>query len=176
MVRAFVKASLKGFLYGRQNPDEAVAIVQKFSQAVVPAIARREFEMSWDTWVTPNTAGKPIGWMSDADWDETVKVLQEYGGVSTPLKAADLFTNEFVPAGSEFDSSSTEIASGRMTGRGEARGLLPMRRTASVVEDVTGEPAEIAANPPEPPYLEFRNLAKVYATNDGPVRALDRVS
>ena len=58
--------------------------------------------MSWDTWVTPNTAGKPIGWMSDADWDETVKVLQEYGGVSTPLKAADLFTNEFVPAGSEW--------------------------------------------------------------------------
>ncbi len=51
-----------------------------------------------------------------------------------------------------------------------------MRRTASVVEDVTGEPAEIAANPPEPPYLEFRNLAKVYATNDGPVRALDQVS
>jgi NitT/TauT family transport system substrate-binding protein len=102
LVRAFVKASLKGFLYGRQHPDETVAIVQKFSQAVVPAIARREFEMSWDTWVTPNTAGKPIGWMSEADWDETVKVLKEYGGVSTPLKAADLFTNEFVPAGSEW--------------------------------------------------------------------------
>ena len=51
-----------------------------------------------------------------------------------------------------------------------------MSRTAGAVEDVKGEPVEIAANPSEPPYLEFRNLAKVYATNDGPVRALDQVS
>jgi NitT/TauT family transport system ATP-binding protein len=33
-----------------------------------------------------------------------------------------------------------------------------------------------AAAPSEPPYLEFRNLTKVYATDDGPVRALDRIS
>jgi NitT/TauT family transport system ATP-binding protein len=30
--------------------------------------------------------------------------------------------------------------------------------------------------PSEPCYLEFRNLTKIYATNDGPVRALDRIS
>ncbi len=28
----------------------------------------------------------------------------------------------------------------------------------------------------EPPYLEFRNLTKVYASDDGPVRALDQIS
>ena len=33
-----------------------------------------------------------------------------------------------------------------------------------------------AAAPPELPYLEFRNLTKVYATDDGPVRALDQIS
>jgi len=102
LVRAIVKASLKGFLYARQNPDEAVAIVRKFSQAVVPEIARRELEMSWNTWVTPNTAGKPLGWMSANDWDETVESLKQYGGVTTPLKAADLYTNDFVPSGSDF--------------------------------------------------------------------------
>jgi NitT/TauT family transport system ATP-binding protein len=32
------------------------------------------------------------------------------------------------------------------------------------------------AAPSEPPYLEFRNLTKVYAGNDGPVRALDQIS
>jgi len=40
--------------------------------------------------------------------------------------------------------------------------------------------AEPLATPPaassEPPYLEFRNLTKVYATDDGPVRALDQIS
>ena len=76
LIRAFVKASLKGFLYARQHPDEAVEITRKFSEAMVPAIARRELELSWNTWVTPNTAGKPLGWMSDKDWDETVRVAQ----------------------------------------------------------------------------------------------------
>ena len=69
LIRAFVSASIKGFLYGRQHPDEMVAIIRKFSQAVDPTIARREAELSWDTWVTPNTAGKPLGWMSDKDWE-----------------------------------------------------------------------------------------------------------
>jgi NitT/TauT family transport system substrate-binding protein len=102
LIRSFVKASIKGFLYGRQHPDEAVAITRKFSEAVVPEIARRELEMSFATWVTPNTAGKPLGWMSDKDWQSTVEVLKQYGGVSAPLEASALFTNEFVPAGVEF--------------------------------------------------------------------------
>ena len=102
LIRSFVKASIKGFLYARQHPDEAVAITKKFSEAVVPEIARRELEMSWNTWVTPNTAGKPLGWMSDQDWQETVTVLKQYGGVTTPLEASQLYTNEFVPTGGEF--------------------------------------------------------------------------
>ncbi|HEY7297051.1 MAG TPA: ABC transporter substrate-binding protein [Xanthobacteraceae bacterium] len=102
LIRRFVTASIRGFLYARQHPDEAVVITKKFSEAVVPEIARRELEMSWDTWVTPNTAGKPLGWMSDKDWESTVQVLKQYGGVTTPLQASALFTNDFVPAGAEF--------------------------------------------------------------------------
>ena len=49
LIRSFVKASIKGFLYTRQHPDEAAAITKKFSEAVVPEIARRELEMSWDS-------------------------------------------------------------------------------------------------------------------------------
>ncbi|HEY7675571.1 MAG TPA: ABC transporter substrate-binding protein [Candidatus Methylomirabilis sp.] len=102
LIRSFVAASLKGFLWARKNPDEAAAIVRKFSETVNPAIARREMEMSWNTWVTPNTRGKPLGWMSDRDWDDTVKNLREYGGVTTPLDPKALYTNEFVPTGEEF--------------------------------------------------------------------------
>jgi NitT/TauT family transport system substrate-binding protein len=102
LVRDFVAASLKGFLYGRQHPEEMITIVRKFSQAVDPAIATREAELTWDAWVTPNTAGKPLGWSSDKDWEETVSVLKQYGGVTTPLDAAQLYTNDFVPTGAEF--------------------------------------------------------------------------
>ncbi len=102
LIRDFVAASVRGFLYARKNPDEATAIVKKFSEAADLAITRREMELSWNTWVTPNTEGKPLGWMSDKDWEATVETLKQYGGVTTPIEARQLFTNEFVPTGPEF--------------------------------------------------------------------------
>jgi NitT/TauT family transport system substrate-binding protein len=108
LIRTFVKATVKGFLYARQHPDEAVAIIKKFGPEILPEIAKRELEMSFLNWETPNTAGKPLGWMSDKDWDSTVESLMQYGGVTTPLKAADLYTNEFVPTGAEFVAPSAK--------------------------------------------------------------------
>ena len=108
LIRSFVSASLKGFLYGRAHPDEMVAAVKAFSPTVEPAIVLREAELSWENWVTPNTAGKPLGWMSDKDWEQTVEVLKAYGGVTTPLEASRLFTNDFVPTGNEFLPPSAE--------------------------------------------------------------------
>lgn len=102
LIADFVAASLRGFLYARQNPAEAALINRKFAETSDPAITQREMEMSWNTWVTPNTRGRPLGWMSDKDWESTVQVLREYGGVANPPDPKQLFTNEFVPTGKEF--------------------------------------------------------------------------
>jgi NitT/TauT family transport system substrate-binding protein len=102
LVRAFVVPSIKGFLYGRAHPDEAVATVRKYLETADPAITRREMELSWKTWVTPTTQGKPLGWSADADWAETIGVLKQYAGVTAPLSPETLYTNEFVPTGAEF--------------------------------------------------------------------------
>jgi NitT/TauT family transport system substrate-binding protein len=102
LVRAFVTPTIKGFLYGRKNPDEAVATVKEYLETVDPAITRREMDLSWKTWVTPNTRGKALGWASDIDWSETVKVLEQYGGVTNPIAVSKLYTNEFVPIGANF--------------------------------------------------------------------------
>jgi NitT/TauT family transport system substrate-binding protein len=102
LVRGFVTATIKGFLYSRKNPDEAVATVKKYLPTVDPQITRREMDLSWKTWVTPNTKGKPLGWASDTDWAATVGVLKQYGGVTAPLQPSMLYTNDFVPTGAEF--------------------------------------------------------------------------
>jgi len=102
LVRAFVTPTIKGFLYARQHPDEAVATVKTYLETVDPVITAREAELSWKTWVTPNTKGKPLGFASDIDWAATVDVLKQYGGVTTPLEAAALYTNEFVPTGAVY--------------------------------------------------------------------------
>ncbi len=102
LVRAFVAPSIKGFLYGRQHPEEAVASVIKYLPTVDPTIVRRELELSWKTWVTPNTKGKPLGWEAEADWASTLAVLKQYGGAATPVETSQVYTNEFVPTGAEY--------------------------------------------------------------------------
>lgn len=102
LVRAFVTATIKGFLYQRQHPDETVAVARKYLPTIDPKIARRELDFAWKTWVTPNTRGKPLGWASPVDWADTVKVLEQYGGVTTPIDAGDVYTNEFVPTGAGY--------------------------------------------------------------------------
>jgi NitT/TauT family transport system substrate-binding protein len=102
LIRAFVAASIRGFLYGRKQPDEMAAIVKKYDEAADARTNKREAELSWNNWLTPNTMGKPLGWMSDKDWAATVNVLRQYGGVTTPLDARKLYTNDFVPTGAEY--------------------------------------------------------------------------
>ena len=102
LLRAFVPASVKGFLYGRQHPDEAIAAVLKYSPTADPAVMKREFEVSWKTWVTPATKGKPLGWESEDSWASTIDVLTRYGGVTASLTPEQVYTNEFVPTGAEY--------------------------------------------------------------------------
>lgn len=102
LVRRFVRATLRGFLHARQNPDEVPGVVRRYLDTADPAIVRRELELSWESWVTPNTANRPLGWSSEEDWAATVEVLRSFGGVTTPLEARQLFTNDFVPEGAEF--------------------------------------------------------------------------
>ena len=97
-----VRAAMKGFIYGRANGDEMAQIVKKYQETTDPAITLREAQLSWNTWVTPTTANKPLGWMAQEDWAATVAVLKAYGGVTTPLEPSELYTNEFVPSEAEF--------------------------------------------------------------------------
>lgn len=102
LIRAFVPAAIKGFLYARQHPDQAFAAVKTYQPTSDPAIVRLSLEVSWKLWVPPSAKGKPLGWGSEKDWASTIDVLHQYGGVAAPLKPNQLFTNEFVPNGAEY--------------------------------------------------------------------------
>jgi NitT/TauT family transport system substrate-binding protein len=102
LLRAFVPAAIKGFLYGRQHMDEVIATVKKYQETADPGVTKLEFELSWKTWVTPNTKGKPLCWGAEADWAGTIQVLKQYGGVTAALEPSQLYTNEFVPTGAEY--------------------------------------------------------------------------
>jgi len=46
---------------------------------------------------TKNTEGKPLGWMSEADWVSSLDILRKTDRLSTPLEATSIFTNDFIP-------------------------------------------------------------------------------
>lgn len=102
VIKSFVAASLRGFLYGRANPAEAIEILKKYQPNLTPAITNREMSISWTNWVTPNTADKPLGWMSEQDWASTIEVAKQFGGMTANLKTSQLYTNEFVPTEASF--------------------------------------------------------------------------
>src|SRR5216684_324827 len=102
LIRGMVRATMKGFIYGRANAEEMTQIVRKYQETTDPAITLRQPQLYSRTWVTPTTANNPLGWMAPEDWTATVAVLKAYGGVTTPLEAAELYTNEFVPTEAEF--------------------------------------------------------------------------
>jgi NitT/TauT family transport system substrate-binding protein len=44
---------------------------------------------------TPGTTGKPLGWQSDAEWQEALGIMASVGVVKPGLKSSDIFTNQF---------------------------------------------------------------------------------
>ena len=86
-------------------------------------------------------------------------MLKQYGGVTAPLEAKQLYTNDFVPTGSEFVPPQP--------GREQD---LDRNTTGSML------PALLPAAGSDRPISHLQGLSKVYATRDGPVRALDQVS
>ena len=100
LIRTFVKASLRGFLYAHQHPDEAVAVTKKFAAEIVPRSPSASSKC-------PSSTGKPQH-RGQADRDGVRRLGRDgrdaqairRGGAT--LKASDLYTDEFVPAGSEF--------------------------------------------------------------------------
>lgn len=101
LVRRVVAATAEGYQYALDHPDEAVdAIIKRSSElASQPRdVLLEQVKATLDFIHSDNTKGKPIGWMSDKDWNNTLDLLYSSGATSTRLKNSDVYTNEFVPS------------------------------------------------------------------------------
>ena len=76
-----VQAMIKQRPQARLNPDVLLAVIEAY---------RPFFD-------TPTTRGKPVGWQSEADWVDALKVMKEAGAITSVAHARDLYTNEFAP-------------------------------------------------------------------------------
>ena len=98
LVRRFVEASVRSWEYTVEHPDEAVdALMEAFPEAN-REIIENQLALSLELIHTVNTEGQPLGFMAPEDWQATIDLLADYGGLRTTVPVRDFYTNEFIPS------------------------------------------------------------------------------
>ena len=102
LVRRFLRASAKGLqeITDPSKADEATDAAMRISAA--PSIRRESVKLQWLATLprlqTGANKGKPLGWTSDADWQNCVDLLVKTEQMDKPVPASSLYTNAFIPA------------------------------------------------------------------------------
>lgn len=96
VVARFVRASMRGLEYARENPEEASQWVLEFRPgAEKPEQALFELNASLPLMETVNSAGHPTGYMAPEDWEQSTALLQQYQDMQD-VSPEQIYTNEFV--------------------------------------------------------------------------------
>ena len=95
-VAAFVRASMKGLEYAKDNPEEAA----KWDLQYRPGAEKEEqalFELNAALPLseTENTKGHSTGYMAAEDWEQSISLMQQYQDMKE-VPPDEIYTNEFV--------------------------------------------------------------------------------
>jgi len=96
LVPKFVAASIQGYEEARKNPQAAIDATLKHFPRAVAKVLSEQLRMTFQLLETQRTKGRPLGWMAREDWEDTLKVAVDYGGVKAPRPVGDYYTNDFL--------------------------------------------------------------------------------
>jgi NitT/TauT family transport system substrate-binding protein len=100
IVKAFVRAALRGYQYAFKNPAEAAELIQKHAKALNNEITIDELKIVEELTVTPDVKKNGIGSFTSARMESSVAWMAENGGFpaeKTP-KPQDVYATGFMPA------------------------------------------------------------------------------
>jgi NitT/TauT family transport system substrate-binding protein len=97
MVKAFLRATEKGFKDSQANPDEAIAILKKVSPQIDEKVFKQALVGSFPLFESKGTAGKPWGFISEEEWTKGEELVQKYIGLDKVSGGKAYFTNDFLP-------------------------------------------------------------------------------
>jgi NitT/TauT family transport system substrate-binding protein len=99
LVKRFARAFSESVAAAHADPSKAAA-AEKKTVPTAPDIPL-QIKMLEDTFTNrlydARSRGKQPGWMSEADWSETVDLLVQYGEVKEKVAIDRLFTNAYLP-------------------------------------------------------------------------------
>jgi NitT/TauT family transport system substrate-binding protein len=102
VARRFIRAATRAFkdVSQEKNVNEALDIAYEMSgtSTAMKNATRTDWLYTIPRLASKNTRGKPVGWMSDADWNDTLKTLKETNRIGELLPLGRVYTNEFISA------------------------------------------------------------------------------
>ncbi|WP_084693501.1 ABC transporter substrate-binding protein [Actinomadura atramentaria] len=98
-VKKFLAATAEAVQAANSNTDAAVESFFKFvkTSTLSKPVVKQQWEASAKLLTTDRTKDQPFGCTSEQDWNSTIKVMEQYGGVAGgKLKPADVASNKFL--------------------------------------------------------------------------------
>ncbi len=90
-----VRATSRAWTEAAKSPEEAARLlVEMFPKAGALELNLSQWKDTILLMETPNSKGKPSGWMATADWDNLLTLQRTYGNIQTK-EPGEYYTNEF---------------------------------------------------------------------------------
>jgi NitT/TauT family transport system substrate-binding protein len=100
LVRAMVKATVRGMQYSLEHPDEAYAICLKYVPDISKdsqGLQKKIFESSMQLWENEYTRQHGIGMTDPKTWVDSQKFMHQYGLVDKETPVEELLNLKFIP-------------------------------------------------------------------------------
>lgn len=97
LVDRFMKTSMKGLAWSVENPKGALDIFLKSAPTTNRKVAEAIWRLTVEHLLTPESKNLGIGHMTFDKWERTLAVVKQTSKETINVKAADLYTNEFLP-------------------------------------------------------------------------------
>ncbi len=96
LVRDFLAATAEGWRYMIEHPQESSDMGIKYFPMSDRNVLEEGIKATIPLIYTDSSQGKPLGWMAEADWAKTVKLISQYGESNAVQDLDAYYTNEFI--------------------------------------------------------------------------------
>ena len=93
IVERFLRATLKGWRYAIENPDEAADFALKYDPTLEEEVQKSKMEAQIPL---IHTGEAEIGWMVDSVWEGMHQMLLDGGILTQPINVTEAYTMEFL--------------------------------------------------------------------------------
>lgn len=98
LIRRFVRATLKGFQYSFNHPDEAIDILLKYhSEIDDKSVALQEVKSVHELAISDEAKLKGLGYMDSAKVKATIDLISGAYQLKSQVQPNDIYSNDFLP-------------------------------------------------------------------------------